>query len=133
MKKQKVLIPGIGHKVKSKFNPDARCEIIDQIAQTFPSGSTTHYQFARSVEQITLTKKANLILNVDGAIAALLLDLLVSMEFTHSEIQQYIDAGLFNAFFIAARTIGFLGHALDQKRLNEGLYRTNWDDIRYQE
>jgi citrate synthase len=92
MKKQKKLIPGIGHKVKSKFNPDARCQIIDQIAATFPAGSTSHYQFARSVEQITLTKKANLILNVDGCIAALLLDLLVDMQFTHEEIQQYIDA-----------------------------------------
>jgi ATP-citrate lyase alpha-subunit len=61
------------------------------------------------------------------------LDLLVDMQFTHEEIQQYIDAWLFNAFFIAARTIGFLGHALDQKRLNEGLYRTSWDDVWYQE
>jgi hypothetical protein len=41
---------------------------------------------------ITLEKKANLILNVDGAIAALLLDLLVAMELTHEEIQQYIHA-----------------------------------------
>lgn len=132
MKKQKILIPGIGHKVKSKFNPDVRCQIIDQIAAIFPTGATNHYQFARSVEEITLTKKANLILNVDGCIAALLLDLLVNMEFTHEEIQQYINAGLFNAFFIAARTIGFLGHALDQKRLNEWLYRTSWDDVWYQ-
>lgn len=132
MKKKGILIPGIGHKVKSKFNPDVRCEIIGEIAKSFPNWSTSHYQFAKSVEEITLGKKANLILNVDGAIAALLLDLLVSMEFTDVQIQQYIQAGLFNAFFITARTIGFLGHALDQKRLNEWLYRTSWDDIWYQ-
>jgi citrate synthase len=36
MKKQGILIPGIGHKVKSKFNPDVRCEIIESIAQQFP-------------------------------------------------------------------------------------------------
>jgi ATP-citrate lyase alpha-subunit len=70
---------------------------------------------------------------VDGAIAALLLDLLVAMELTHEEIQQYIHAWLFNAFFIASRTIGFIGHALDQSRLNEGLYRTSWEDIWYRE
>lgn len=133
MKKKKILIPGIGHKVKSKFNPDVRCQIIDQIASTFPTEATKHYQFARSVESITLAKKANLILNVDGCIAALLLDLLEDMKFSTKEIKQYIDIWLFNAFFIASRTIGFLWHALDQKRLNEGLYRTSWDDIWYRE
>lgn len=133
MKKQGILIPGIGHKVKSKFNPDVRCEIIESIAQQFPDWTINHYQFAKQVEVITLEKKANLILNVDGAIAALLLDLLVAMELTHEEIQQYIHAWLFNAFFIASRTIGFIGHALDQSRLNEGLYRTSWEDIWYRE
>jgi len=40
-----------------------------------------------------------------------------------------VNADLFNAFFVLARSIGFIGHYLDQQRLNEGLYRTPWDDI----
>lgn len=49
------------------------------------------------------------------------------------EIEFYIEAGIFNAFFILARSIGFIGHALDQKRLGESLYRTDWEDILYEE
>ncbi len=29
------------------------------------------------------------------------------------------------------RSIGFIGHYLDQKRLKQGLYRHPWDDISY--
>ncbi len=50
-----------------------------------------------------------------------------------SEIEVYIEAGIFNAFFILARSIGFIGHALDQKRLGEPLYRMAWEDIHYGE
>jgi len=71
------------------------------------------------VEALTLEKKPNLILNVDGAIAALLLDMLYVLQLSQKEIQQYIDAGLFNGFFVLARSIGFIGHYLDQQRLNE--------------
>ena len=49
------------------------------------------------------------------------------------EIASYIEAGLFNAFFVLARSIGFIGHALDQKRLSEPLYRTPWEHIHYGE
>ncbi|MDP2669920.1 MAG: hypothetical protein Q8O99_02780 [bacterium] len=50
---------------------------------------------------------------------------------TEQEIQQSIDAGLFNGFFVLARTVGFIGHYLDQRRLDEGLYRTPWEDMLY--
>lgn len=73
MKQKNENIPGIGHKVKSKFNPDARCKILEELAQIFPKN--THLDFAKSVESLTLEKKANLILNVDGYIAAMLLDI----------------------------------------------------------
>ena len=66
-------IPGIGHKVKSKFNPDARCSILKGLSVDFPI--TKHLSFAQSVESLTLEKKSNLILNVDGYIAAMLLDI----------------------------------------------------------
>lgn len=123
-------IPGIWHKVKSKFNPDKRCEILWEISKKFPNNK--HLQFALAVEEITLEKKCNLILNVDGMIAVMLLDLFEDIWMDYSETQEYIDAGIFNAFFILARTVGFIGHIVDQKRLKEPLHRTPWDDILYE-
>lgn len=122
-------IPWIGHKVKSKFNPDKRCELLLEVSRKFPN--TVHLDFALEVEKITLTKKPNLILNVDGMTAALLLDILKNINMTDDEIEMYLDAGIFNGLFIIARSIGFIGHIIDQKRLNEPLYRTSWDDILY--
>jgi len=77
MKAQGTLIPGIGHKIKSIHNPDVRCTLLLQIAQSFPHQQ--HLVFAQQVEAITTSKKPNLILNVDGCIGAMLLDLLVSL------------------------------------------------------
>lgn len=131
MKKSGNPIQGIGHKVKSKFNPDGRCEILKKLAMDIPSSK--YLDYALSVEALTLEKKSNLILNVDGHVAASLLDIFTSIGMSHTEIEIYIDAGIFNAFFILARSIGFIGHALDQKRLGEPLYRTAWEDIHYGE
>ena len=36
-----------------------------------------------------------------------------------------------NGLFVLGRSIGFIGHYLDQKRLKQGLYRHPWDDISY--
>jgi len=131
MKKSGNPIQWIGHKVKSKFNPDGRCVILKEKAKSIPV--SRHLEFALAVEELTLEKKWNLILNVDGHIAASILDIFESIGMTSSEIEMYIDAGIFNAFFILARSIGFIGHALDQKRLGESLYRTAWEDIHYGE
>jgi len=131
MKKKGIPIPGIGHKIKSKFNPDTRCQALAKIAQSFPDSS--HLEYALEVEKITLDKKPNLILNVDGYIATMLLDILTSEWFSSSEIREYIDIGIGNAFFLFSRSIGFIGHAIDQKRLGEPLYRTPWEDILYLE
>jgi len=127
MKCKGVYIQWIGHKVKSLYNPDKRCELMRDIAKEFPS--TKHLDFAIEVEDLTTQKKPNLILNVDGHIAAMLLDMLSDLWYTAAEIKQMVNADLFNAFFVLARSIGFIGHYLDQQRLNEGLYRTPWDDI----
>lgn len=130
MKKAGTPIPGIGHKVKSKFNPDARCALLrEKIAGKM--AKTDFLDFALAVEALTLEKKSNLILNVDGHIAAVFLDIFRDIGMTDEEISMYIEAGLFNGLFIFSRSIGFIGHALDQKRLGEGLYRTPWDDIYY--
>lgn len=129
MKQKWENIPGIWHKVKSKFNPDKRCEILENLANNFPQN--THLDFAKSVEALTLEKKANLILNVDGYIAAMLLDIFDDIWMDFEEKKMYVEAGIFNGLFLLSRTIGFIGHAIDQKRLGEWLHRTSWDDILY--
>ena len=83
------------------------------------------------VEQVTTRKKNDLILNVDGCIGVLLVDLLKELKFTDSEIDEMIKAGLFNAFFVLGRSIGLIGHYFDQIRLEQDLYRHPLDDILY--
>ncbi len=119
MKKSGNPIPGIGHKVKSKFNPDGRCVLLKEKVKSYNIGNPygKYFSYALEVESLTLEKKPNLILNVDGHIAVILLDIFESIGMRSGEIEMYIEAGLFNAFFILARSIGFIGHALDQKRL----------------
>ena len=81
---------------------------------------------------MTLQKASSLILNVDGCIAALFLDLMHSTGmFTEQEIQDVVDTGYLNGLFVLARTIGLVGHWLDQKRLKQPLYRHPWDDVLY--
>jgi ATP-citrate lyase alpha-subunit len=90
MKKAGINIPGIGHKVKSKFNPDKRCEVLLELANKFPSRK--HLDFALAVEAITVEKRCNLILNVDGMVAVMLLDLFEDLGLSFEERIEYIDA-----------------------------------------
>ena len=65
----------IYHKIKSIQNPDARVTIVKEYAKKhFPS--TPILDFALEVEQVTTKKKNNLILNVDGCIAACFVDMM---------------------------------------------------------
>ena len=86
---------------------------------------------AIEVEEETTKKNNNLILNLDGAIGAIFLDMLSEANLSDEEINENIEIGAFNAIFILARSIGIIGHTLDQKRLKEGLYRHSWEDISY--
>src|SRR5690348_64544 len=53
------------------------------------------------VERYTLTKASNLVLNVDGCIAALFLDLMASCAaFSPEEMQEIVDIGYLNGLFI---------------------------------
>jgi ATP-citrate lyase alpha-subunit len=54
-----------------------------------------------------------------------------ALGYTEEEIGEFIESGTLNAFFIAGRTIGFIGHILDEKRLAMPMYRHPWDDILY--
>lgn len=131
MRKKGQLIMGIGHRVKSINNPDVRVKIIKEfVIENFPSCPLLKY--ALEVEKITTSKKPNLILNVDGVIATSFVDMLKnSGSFTSEEAQEYINIGAINSLFVLGRSIGFIGHYMDQKRLKQGLYRHPWDDISY--
>ena len=130
---QNKLIMGIGHRVKSLQNPDKRVTIVKEFARKYFEASEV-LDFACEVEKITTAKKPNLILNVDGAIACAFVDMLRSCgAFTREEAIELIDNGCLNGLFVLGRSIGFIGHFLDQKRLKQGLYRHPWDDISYQD
>jgi len=130
MKAMDVLIPGIGHRVKSVINPDKRVEILKKYARkNFPK--TDYLDYALKVETVTTAKRDNLILNVDGCVGILFLDLLNSLGFSKKEISDIIETGALNGLFVLGRSIGFMGHILDQKRLKTSLYRHPWADILY--
>uniref|UniRef100_A0A4W4FXZ7 ATP-citrate synthase n=1 Tax=Electrophorus electricus TaxID=8005 RepID=A0A4W4FXZ7_ELEEL len=131
MKKDGKLIMGIGHRVKSINNPDMRVQILKEfVTQHFPS--TQLLDYALDVEKITTSKKPNLILNVDGFIGVAFVDLLrVCGGFTRDEADEFVEIGALNGIFVLGRSMGFIGHYLDQKRLKQGLYRHPWDDISY--
>lgn len=131
MRNKGQLIMGIGHRVKSINNPDQRVKIVKEfVIANFPA--TPLLLYALEVEKITTSKKPNLILNVDGVIACAFVDMLKNCgSFTPEEAQEYIDIGAINSLFVLGRSIGFIGHYMDQKRLKQGLYRHPWDDISY--
>ena len=130
MKKQGIPIPGIGHRIKSLRNPDLRVTGLQKYVKGhFPS--TPLLDYAMQVEQLTTAKKDNLILNVDGTIGVLMIDMWRSLGYTDEEMDVFIDAGALNAFFVLGRCIGFIGHILDEKRLAMPMYRHPFDDILY--
>ena len=109
MKKNVGPVPGIGHRVKSLRNPDKRVKELVGYVKSLGI-KTPHLDFALEVEKVTAAKKDNLILNVDGTMAAVLVDLGFPVE-------------SLNGFFILARTIGLIGHWVDQKRQESRLIR----------
>ncbi len=131
MKEQGANIPGIGHRVKSVQNPDKRVEIIKDYTTRY-FYKTRFLDFALEVEKLTTQKRNNLILNVDGCIGVVFLDMLYSSGvFGEDEINQIVELGYLNALFVVGRSIGLVGHVMDQKRMNQPLYRHPWDDIEY--
>jgi citrate synthase len=131
MKAKNINIPGIGHRVKSVHNPDMRVNLLEEWAfANLPKHKLL--DFALEVEKITTAKKNNLIFNVDGCIGVVFVDIMHSTGiYTEAEIDDIIDSGTLNGLFVLGRTIGMIGHFLDQKRLHSGLYRHPWDEVLY--
>ena len=126
-KKSGQYIMGIGHRVKSKFNPDKRVEVIKEIVSNFPEKDI--FTTALEVEKATLAKKSNLILNVDGAIGAALMDII--KYYNKDIIPNVLEGDLLNGLFVVARSIGFIAHYNEQKLQNNGLFRANPWDVDY--
>lgn len=125
---RKVYIQGIGHKKYRTDMPDPRVAALKGFADKL--SSKRFINFALEVEKVTTEKKGNLILNVDGTIAALLLDYLSEKEgYSDEQLWSLIEQEFFNALFVLSRSVGFIAHFLDQKRLDEGLLRLSEDDV----
>ncbi|HWB39151.1 MAG TPA: citrate/2-methylcitrate synthase [Candidatus Saccharimonadales bacterium] len=122
MAAKKQYISGIGHRKYRTDKPDPRVKQLLDFSLALDRHP--YSDFALSVEAETSAKKANLILNVDGAIAAVLLDLLQFSEgLDEAAIQGLLDAEAFNALFVLSRSVGFMAHYFDQRRHDEGLFR----------
>ena len=122
------IVPGIGHKKYRLDRPDPRVDALE----LFTPRNAKYLGYARSVEAITTSKKANLILNVDGAIAAIMLDLFTQeLNYTPRQLRELVDIEFFNSLFVISRSIGLTSHFLDQKRNDEGLFRLDSHDLRY--
>ena len=130
MKSKNINIQGIGHRIKSVTNPDVRVTLLEAYAKkNFPM--TPYLDYALEVEKITTAKRGNLILNVDGCIGILCCDMFRSIGYSPEEVKEFVSLGTLNALFVLGRSIGFMGHIMDQKRMKAGLYRHPWDDIAY--
>jgi citrate synthase len=131
MKSAGINIPGIGHRIKSVKNPDNRVELLIGYARE-NFARTDLLDYALSVQEITTAKRGNLILNVDGCIGILFMDLMSSCDvFDERDIDDVVKYGYLNGLFALGRSIGIIGHILDQKRLESRLYRHPQDDIAY--
>jgi len=133
MKRKGQRVEGIGHRIKTAENRDKRVQLLSEYAaQHFPG--IRYLKYAQDVEQYTLQKASNLVLNIDGCIGALFVDMLSGCgQFNDGEVMEMLKLGALNGVFILSRSIGLIGHALDQRRMKQPLYRHPTDDVLYAE
>jgi len=125
---RKDYIAGIGHRKYHSGQADPRVAKLLEFTDSLERRPFS--DFARGVESVTIHKKGSLILNVDGAIACVLLDLLAETEgYSQEQLAELVDTEFFNALFVLSRSVGFAAHFMDQKRLDEGLLRLSEDDV----
>lgn len=119
MKRDGIVIRGIG---SSSPKTEKRAAVLRQYALgSFPS--TRYLEFAHGVEKVTSLKAKSLILNLDGILGVLFLDMMDGCsEFTREEMVGYVDCGCLSSLLAFARSIGLIGHAMDQKRLKQPPY-----------
>lgn len=130
MKNRNEYIPGIGHLYNnSTTNKDKRLEILMEfIKLEFPNYDLLLY--AKEVEKITLKKKDNLILNIDGLIGTAIISSLY-YHYKETYVDKLLELDALNSLFIISRTIGLCATYIDQRRLKQGLYRHPTSGIYY--
>lgn len=117
-----IMLSGIGHKKYRIGLPDPRVAEVARFAAKLKEHR--YLDFARQVEAITTEKSGSLILNVDGVVAAVVLDVLKEVEgYDLWTLKKLLDQEFFNALFVIPRSVGLLGHILEQKHNDEGLFR----------
>jgi ATP-citrate lyase alpha-subunit len=57
--------------------------------------------------------------------------MMYSLGWSEDRIKSVVDSGGLNGLFLLGRTIGMIGHYMDQNRQKAALYRHPWDDILY--
>ena len=113
---RKEYISGIGHRKYRVDLPDPRVNKLLEFSESLKVKRFT--SFAKDVAAITTAKKGNLILNVDGTIAAVLLDLLSEKEgMTDQELDKITRTEFLMLFLFCHAVSVFIAHFLDQKSL----------------
>ena len=131
-KKKGEYVMGIGHLKYSTYNNDPRVEVLISSARPLLTQGL-YLKYAEAVAKRTTQKGPNLILNIDGVVAAVVLDLLVEHElYTSAEIEELLRIEFFNSYFLIPRTVGFVGNYLSQKRRDEGLFRLPSNQVFYE-
>jgi ATP-citrate lyase alpha-subunit len=129
-RKKHIALPGFGHKIKSTKNIDWREKIlIEFVKKNF--SSTEYLDYCLEMEKITTKISDKFIFNIGGISGALWLDLLKSLGYTDEEVKEWVEDGILTSLNVLARTIGYIGHHLEQNRLKENLYRVPDDDVLY--
>jgi len=114
-KDRKMKVPGYGHPTHTSDPRTKR--LLEIAAETGVAGA--HVELAQEIEALTEQYfRKNLILNVDGCIAAIASD----MGF---------DWRLGKAFFIVSRTPGLIAHAYEQMYFEKPYKSAHWNEIVY--
>lgn len=110
-------LAGFGHKLYKDADP--RTTVLEQIAKDLGL-STDHLVFARALEsELESQKGKKLVLNIDGAIAAILLDL----GFTNPKVGK--------AIFALSRFPGMIAHTLEELENEDPVRRIPEDQIKH--
>ena len=152
---------GIGHRVKSLENPDTRVSLIKKFVQEhFGSSPVLDYACAverltakkrsnlilnvdgaiacafvdllRCCGVFTL-EEVQLAVLLPRAVLTVAMPLVVlSVCATgFGQSKECVKRGTLNGLFVLGRSVGLIGHFIDQNRLKQGLYRHPTDDISY--
>jgi citryl-CoA lyase len=112
-KKRKVRVAGFGHRMYKDQDP--RAELLFSYAKKL-GFYKSHCKLAKAIESELSDSKKKIPLNIDGAMAAILLDM-------------GLDAKMSRAFFIIPRTAGILAHLYEEMTQEKPLRRLN--DYKY--